>query len=327
MDAAVLGKRVRSALESGRARYGLLGLPDAAYAGALCERGLAEWVGGVPPRCRACSRQVATAGADLFLAAACDAGGERAWGAFETRIVPSVEHRLIGQGFDRGEAHRDAESLAGTLLLASDARQGRGPLAAYRGRAPLSAWCAAIARHGALPLDRGLARASHLTATLLPLALGAAPGPDAARRAVTRERIQAAAAAIERAMVAMGPRPAQALVLSYGEGRRQAEAARLMDVTQPRVSRLLHGALRTLRSALRSAGITGVDRCGDEELHDGICHALYRVLSGGPGLSRHDIPAGPATPSPPAPPPAPQPVPPVPSPAPAAHPPGTRAMR
>jgi RNA polymerase sigma factor (sigma-70 family) len=246
---------LRAAFDAGQRLHGPLALSFPAFAPGMLARvsaglarlGLAAEGGGLAQGLER------AAGADLFLALACE---ERTPGAWEV-LVRCCSGRMKAMALRHGCADADAEDVArdllGGLLLPPAGGTARTRLGTYTGAGSLASWlCAIVHRH---LVDRARARRS------VPLdeARAAAPA-DPAEAALDRE----AGRDVERAMAAawerLTSREALALVCQFRDRMSQEEIGRLLAVRQPAVSKVLKSALGKLRAALERLGPEGADR-------------------------------------------------------------------
>ena len=94
-----------------------------------------------------------TCAADLHLAAACAAGNEGAWAAFEREVMAPVRAWLLRQRSVETDAADDVlQRLRERLLVGDEDRRPR--IGDYAGRGPLQAWVRAIAVRLALDARR-----------------------------------------------------------------------------------------------------------------------------------------------------------------------------
>jgi RNA polymerase sigma factor (sigma-70 family) len=255
---------LRRAYDDGRREHGDLALPFAAYS----ERAIAhvrrrlEALGLEATRERLDESIGRAAGADLYLATACELGSATAWEVVTRRYGP----RLAGLAARRGATGADAEALATDVLGALALPPPRGPartlLGTYDGSGGLFSWLAVslVRRIGARAKAR---RTTSLDATAdddasVAGAVRSSRGsPDPAGTLVDDEGVASFERSLAASLEDLTARERLALLLKYRDGLSQRDSAPFLGVGEPRVSRLIAQALTKLTTAtkvhLRSA--------------------------------------------------------------------------
>jgi len=251
-DARALAGPLRRAWEAGRLEYDDLPLPFEAFArGVLARlRRRLERAGVAPARGRLAAALGLTAGADLFLALACEGDVPGAWEALMGRLVPRLQQLALRRGASPAEAEELARELPGELVAPPRQGPARTLIGTYEGTGTLFSWLAGI-----LLRRRALAARSSRT---VPLVEAAGPGAcatapvceDPARQASASELADRLRSAFGEAWSALTPKEGLALLYKYRDGLPQTGIAQLLDVGPPRVTRLLQQGVDKVRSAL-----------------------------------------------------------------------------
>lgn len=194
------------------------------------------------------------AGADLYLARACEADSSEAW----ARLHGVFEPLLRAVARRRGAGADEADDLAGSVIaqLATPPPSGaaRTILGTYNGAGSLRGWMSVILlrRRAGEARKRSSLRLDEQRD--LPTQDGRGPGrltptdpADGLEDAETAVRLKAA---LERGWNTLTRREKLALVLKYAQGLKQRHMATLLGIGEPRVSRLVSQALGKLGSAV-----------------------------------------------------------------------------
>ncbi|MDJ0976586.1 MAG: sigma-70 family RNA polymerase sigma factor [Planctomycetota bacterium] len=248
---------LRRGYEAGVERYGELGLAFDAYAEEALEavdRRLASMsLEPSPERVDDALGRMAVA--DLYLARACNVGAVDAWAALTKHFTP----RLSGLARKRGARGSAADELVSALLadltLPPPKSRARTLIGTYGGAGSLFGWLSVILvrrmagearkkRPTSLdnrPSDEQdvLTRPRRTEATTNPA--------DAALDQETRERVDTA---LRAAWEACTPKERLALLFKYRDGLAQRRMAQILEVGEPRVSRLVKQALAKLAAAV-----------------------------------------------------------------------------
>jgi DNA-directed RNA polymerase specialized sigma24 family protein len=271
----------------GRARHPSIDLPLATFteaAGELSRRRLVRQ-GIAPTSALLVAAVERAAGADLYLAVACDGGVAGAWERFLHLYGP----RLVALASARGLAPADADEVGHDVLhdlsAPAPAAPARTLLGTYDGAGSLFGWLATIlvrrlwqrARRRTAPSAGGLPEASARTADPV----------DAAIDAETARRLRAAVAA---ATARCTPIELLALLGVHRHGWTQGEVARVLGVGRPRVSRLVARAVRRIRAACGS--VLDVPRAGGPDLWPLLVDAISRALTEEASGRAGDAPTG-----------------------------------
>jgi RNA polymerase sigma factor (sigma-70 family) len=190
----------------------------------------------------------ADAAADLFLAAACDAGVEGAW----ERLAELHDARLRGLlrhwGATAAEAEQLADELPGELATPPPRGGARTRIGTFDASGSLAAWLAVVARRRWADLARAETRGDPAR----PIGEhDPAPASPPLQKLVDDETAARLSQALAETWPKLTPREALALLYRYADGLPQTRIAALMGVGEPRVSRLLKKALSRLRAGLQ----------------------------------------------------------------------------
>jgi RNA polymerase sigma-70 factor, ECF subfamily len=222
---------------------------------------------------------------DLLLAWAAARGDAAALQRFDAHVQPDVE--AAARRFDRTEAFIDEvrQALLVRLLVAPEG--GRTRIAEYAGRGPLRAWVGVAALRVALNLKRDAAPAAAAEDVLAELVAGE-PDPELRHlktlyRAEFRE-------ALEVALSALPERQRAILRLSFVDGLRLAQIARLYQVHESTASRWVSQAADAVatdarrrlvaRLSLSPSSVDSVARMIQSNLDLSIARILGRTPTG-----------------------------------------------
>lgn len=184
--------------------------------------------------------------ADLALARAVAAGEAAAIAALEPRLVRAAV--AAARRIDPARAFADevTQLVRVRLLVADDA--GRIRIADYAGRGPLDAWIGVAATRVALNLKRGAREIAD--ADVLEEVIAREPDPELRHmKSLYRGELRAALAA---ALAALPDRQRAVLRLTYVDGLRLHQIAKLYGVHESTVSRWLAGATDDVAAATRA---------------------------------------------------------------------------
>jgi RNA polymerase sigma-70 factor (ECF subfamily) len=271
-DVAEASPALRLAFEAGLREYGPLPLPFETFADRVLDvshRRLSSV--GVPPSPAQVEEYLsAAAGADLFLAIACDEGVPGAWETFTGRFLPRLFGLARRYGASRSEAEEIARSLPGDLI----ARPGRGRtrFGTFDGSGNLLTWLkvqvarrladrAGARRLGSFDVAKG-EEGSRVMRGGRPAAADGDPADtllDGETVALLEEGLWAAWRDLE-------ARERQALLWRFRDGLVLREIAPRMGISVSRASRVLSGAIEAIRDeVLRRLARTDPARVGDRE--------------------------------------------------------------
>jgi len=189
----------------------------------------------------------ATHETDLALARAAAAGDPAAVRALEPRIAR--EAAAAARRIDRARGFADEVTQAVRVrLLVADAA-GKVRIADYAGRGPLDAWIGVAATRVALNLKRGAGR-EVAAADVLEEVIAREPDPELRHlKSTYRAELRAA---LEAALAALPDRQRAVLRLTYVDGLRLHQIARLYQVHESTVSRWLTQATDDVATATRT---------------------------------------------------------------------------
>jgi RNA polymerase sigma-70 factor (ECF subfamily) len=231
----------RAAFDAGAAEYGPLPLPFEEFA--------ADWPSRRPAP--------GTAGADLYLAVACDRGVAGSWEALRDRFFPGLKGVLVGKGATGVLADEILDDLSGDLCAPPPRASARTRIGTYDGSGPLGGWLSIIA------VRRFYDRVRASAAGPLPAAFGtgasegglgltppdAAPSPSQA--AVVDERVRRFEGALQAALAGLTSRERLAVLFKFRDGLPQRSIARLLGVSDSRVTRLLQAGTERMAAFIQ----------------------------------------------------------------------------
>lgn len=297
-NVAALRLELLDAFESGREKHGDQGLSFDAFAPGALEavgRSLRSARLGVSLELLR-SALLSAAGADLYLARACEAGIDPAWGRLHASYAPRLRSVAVRRGLDLRAAIEIAEDVISNLATKPASATARCVIGTYNAAGSLFGWLAVI-------LVRRIAGAARKRR---PLALDPERDRDVledAGRAATRdpmagvldaESARELRACLERGWKSLTQREQLALLLKYHTGLKQRRVAQLLGVGEPRVSRLVSQALSKVGAAteswrLRETSGSGSTRWG--ALRD-AAQQVMATWAAGPPSSLLDLRAG-----------------------------------
>jgi RNA polymerase sigma factor (sigma-70 family) len=182
--------------------------------------------------------------ADVYLAAACDAGIPGAWDAIAEGYAPRLRALLRKQGVREAAVDESVADLWGYLCEPPPDGRARTRLGTYDGSGSLFSWLAVLVlrRRQALSAPRPGTEGG----------LGDdVPASRPGRAAGHEETVARFRAAIRAGLDSLTDRERLALLLKHRDGLRGREIAKILRVGEPRVSRLLDAAVRRLEEAVR----------------------------------------------------------------------------
>ncbi len=230
------------------------------------------------------------AAADYYLARACNAGLAGSWERLQARFQRPLRAFLRKRGAARGEADQLLDETWGALAAPPPRGGAATRIGTYDGRGSLYAWLATVVWRRLT--DRWRARATTTDAAVAEH--HAAPEHrDPAVRVAQSETAERLGAALEDAWSGLTRRELQAVVLKYCHRLPQTEIASAMNVSPPRVTRLLQSAMTRLRATIESKFETHPDWStsggGWSSLFETVERMLARTAAAmdTPGAGRH----------------------------------------
>lgn len=221
----------------GRARYGDLD-PDF--------RRLREHLSRIVRRTH--SRPATLCAADLFLACCIEQGVDGAWESLLAVHGTPLQSILRSRGTDATTAAEVIDGLPGALmLLGSD--PGSTALAGYDGRGSLRSWLAIVALRS-ISNQRRRSDVEERSVRERP-AEADVPSPIDTLKGI--EAAATLASSLRQAWRELPARSRLAVALRYVDGASGADVARILGIGQPRVSRIVDAAVKSLRAALETA--------------------------------------------------------------------------
>jgi RNA polymerase sigma-70 factor, ECF subfamily len=196
--------------------------------------------------------------ADLYLAVACEERVSGAWELLTERYVPQLRALLVGRGVAEVEAEEIAARVPGDLIQPPGRDSAPSRLATYDGLGSLFSWMAAIAlrRHADRTRSRKSERleVSHESASLT---------LDPAEFAVDGETCSRLNKALSSVWPTLTRREQLALLYRYRLDLAQKEIARVLGVSEPRVSGLLKTSIVKIQEAVHGVffdqGLEGIE--------------------------------------------------------------------
>lgn len=249
--------RLRALHRDGMRGHGDLGVVFEDFADWVLERVLRRLPAeGAPARVAAELERCA--GADLYLACACDRGAARGWEALGERCSAPLHGLLRAQGAPPALAEELVVDLLGELCTPPFSGRGRTRIGAYDGRAGLLTWLSVIA------LRRLADRRRAADAKGREARPEAVPVADPVRGLIGEETARLFGEALRAAWARLEARERLVALCAYRDRLSQGEIAQLLGTTQPTVSRILQGVLERLRAEVR--GRVGEEVGAEERL-------------------------------------------------------------
>ena len=278
--AAPSEESLRRAFDAGRAAYGPLALSFERFRDDFVARVARRTERGDDLEAAAAKR----AGADLFLAAACEADVPGAWARLDADLRPrlrALAYRLLGAG---AEADALAAEVIGDLATPPPGGRARTLLGTFDGLGSLFGWLAATLarrayratraqREAPLSLDAG----EEDTTTAAAAASPRLDGVDPLERAVGAERAARFRDALGRTWRTLTPNEQFVLLGKFRGGLDQRALARMLGVGPPRVTRLVQQVVAKLRDAATRA--LGTDDPTDGRGLDALLDVVQRELA------------------------------------------------
>lgn len=255
---------LRRGHEAGIEAYGDLGLTFEAYAAEALravERRL-DQLSLDADRKRVGDALARMAGADLYLARACELGSVDAWAALANDLVPRLTGLARKRGARGSSAEEEVSALLSDLALPPPRGRARTLIGTYGGAGSLFGWLSVIlvrrfAGEARRKKPDSLDQRPDDEQDVAPAGRSAPEDPSqAAQDDESRRRIREA---IRRGFAACTPKEQLALVLKFRDGLPQRRMAALLEVGEPRVSRLVKQALTKLGTAARAHLPEGLD--------------------------------------------------------------------
>ena len=181
---------------------------------------------------------------DLYLARLCERGDESAWRAFHTRYHPDL-CGVLTRHVRAEQADEVASAVIADAALPPAKKADRTLLGTYEGSGPLWAWLATIAIRRVRKGWRR--REAPLEAAGEPEVAAAPPATDLDAESQRFLRL------LRAAWQALEPREALAVRWKHRDGLSQRQVARLLDTSEPTVSRIVGRAIAKLQGHLASA--------------------------------------------------------------------------
>ena len=202
---------------------------------------------------------------DLLLALACQAGGRQALAALDKTLAEAVPKAAARLRASNAFVDEVTQLLRQKLLVARAG--GRPKLFDYAGRGALGQWLRAAALRVALNLLESERRGRHSSGdeSTGPLSRMPAAGPDPELSLVKRRYAPEFRAALEAALLGLGPKQRTLLKLYFAQGLTVEEIGRLEGTHKSTISRWLTKARQGLLEDVR-ARLTQKLKLGPAEL-------------------------------------------------------------
>jgi RNA polymerase sigma factor (sigma-70 family) len=276
---------LRRGYAEGRAAHGPLALSFDAYARRavdLAEKRLRR-AGAAATREEVAEALSKAALADLYLAVACEEGAPGAWEAFTARFGPTLIAMAVRRGASRGEAEELAREIPGEIYAPPPGGGARTRLGTFDGSGSLAGWLAMIVHRRLVDRRRASAREAPSEAAIDGVAARPDADGDPAGAAGDAETARRFEEAFRAAWATLTPRESLAILLRFRDGLAQKEIARLLEVGEPRVSRILAGAADRIREAVgRIAGLRPEEEdLGSERLRAALRDVVAESLATG----------------------------------------------
>jgi len=245
------GAALRRAYEDGRREYGDLALDYALFTERfLCLTSRRLLAAGVATTdANVASALGRAAGADVYLAVACEEGAPGAWETFTQRFMPRIRALATRRGADETEADDLSQQLPAEMAAAPPGGGAKTRLGRYDGSASLFTWLAVICLRRLADRRRAAAArpvpAGHLLDSPAP-----ARGSDPSRRASETEQTARFRAVLASAWEGLTSQERLVLLWKHRDGLPQTQIADLLGVGPPRVSRLVNRGVEKLRNAV-----------------------------------------------------------------------------
>jgi RNA polymerase sigma factor (sigma-70 family) len=261
-------QRLKEAFDAARREYGSIPLSFELFARRVLERmdRRLRRCGVEPSADRLDHLTAASPLTDLFLAIACEEDAPGAWETFTERFVPRLKRLARHRGFPDREAVPAAEALPGELIFRPGGGKNRSRLGTYEGAGRLFDWLAVIfiRRLPALSRGAGLPRGASglsLDAPRNPGGKGLAeevPGRSVESseplvQMIEQETCKKLADALRAGWRELTSSESLALLYKYEQQLHQKEIARLLGLSESRISRIVKKAIHKIREhVLRS---------------------------------------------------------------------------
>ena len=270
------------AYSNGFACHGDL-LMDREAFGAHILNVVAKHLGSSPPEAETVSLIARLHTNDLYLAAACSLGRERAWQRFSDKYQQYLNGLAASICNTRDSAQELATSVLADLFLPD--RSGRPRIASYEGRSTLASWLRAIISNQSindhLRKSNGSLDLSSISETA---SVNSLTSIEATIRANRYQEVLASA--LKSASATLTERERLLLLLRYDEELRVSRVARLLGVHPSTVTRQLDRIQEKLRDAVVSALLTQhmlkhveLEECV-AELLENPSHSILSIMKG-----------------------------------------------
>ncbi|MDA1264980.1 MAG: sigma-70 family RNA polymerase sigma factor [Planctomycetota bacterium] len=183
----------------------------------------------------------ATRGDDLYLALAWQHGSQAAWSIFSERYEQGLVAAAQGQGAGLEQARDLAQGLPGQLIA-------EDTLTRYQGRGSLRGWLKVMVQRRVIDGARRSATEQDLGSVVHE---AQTPAGDADLGAMERETTQKLITAAHALAESLTPKESLVLQFKYRDGLPQRTIARLLSVSDSRVTRLVGQGSEKLAAQLR----------------------------------------------------------------------------
>lgn len=249
---------IRRAYQQGTKEYGRLPLGFHSFAGAVVDRVRRRFdracAGNRDERIGSILSRIA--GADLYLAVACENRAEGAWQVFSDRFLPRLRRFMLRKGIPENEADEILADLPGDLFVPPPGSRAASRIGTYDGSGQLFYWLVTIILRRRADRTRARKRTGSLEGENGP----EGPEPrqsadetiDPEQIATVQETCRRIMDAVRSAWRELTPRHLLLLRFKFLTRRSQKEMARTLGVSEALVSHLLRDGVEKTRQAVET---------------------------------------------------------------------------
>lgn len=188
--------------------------------------------------------------ADAYLAIACDERVPGAWEVFDDRFVPRMRGMARRIGVSPEQAEEIARELSGELISPPTKGRTRTRLGSYDGRGSLFAWLSTTVRNRLT--DRARRRLPSSGSEGVD-EMSDETDPEPPLRVVGSETSDRLRVALRDALLDLSTRESLVLLWIYRDNQTQAQIAKVLKISVPRVSQLKKRAESRVAASVRRA--------------------------------------------------------------------------